>query len=255
MWFTTLDRKLLREVSRLKGQVVTIALVVASGIVCFISLRGTYTSLEASRSAYYDRYRFADVFARVESAPESVARRIERLPGVSNVQTRITKEVTLPLEGMSRPAYGRLLSLPASHEPVTNALHLRSGRFPQHGRDECVVLESFTKAHGLLPGDAIPVVINGKLRKLRIAGVAMSPEFVYAIRPGALVDDPKRYAVLWMERSVLASAFRLDGAFNDVTLRLQPGHTPQAVLVALDRILAPHGGSGAIGGGGVAHGS
>ena len=244
---TTLDLKLLREVSRLKGQIVTIALVVASGIICFISLRGTYTSLEASRSAYYDRYRFADVFATAERVPESVARHIELLPGVSNVQTRIAEEVTVPIEGMSRPAYARLLSLPAMREPVTNALHLREGRYPERGRaDECVVLESFANAHGLRPGHKLPAVINGKLRNLRIVGVALSPEFVYAIRPGALVDDPKRYAVLWMERSVLAAAFQLDGAFNDVTLRVQPGYPPKGIQVALDRMLAPYGGSGAI---------
>ena len=89
MWFTTLDRKLLREVSRLKGQVVTIALVVASGIVCFISLRGTYTSLEASRSAYYDRYRFADVFARAlaqllrDAGPTGAIRRRSASPAAA----------------------------------------------------------------------------------------------------------------------------------------------------------------------------
>jgi hypothetical protein len=43
-----LDRKLVREVSRLKGQIATIALVLAGGITCFIALRGTYRSLEWS---------------------------------------------------------------------------------------------------------------------------------------------------------------------------------------------------------------
>jgi putative ABC transport system permease protein len=247
MWITALDRKLYREVGRLKGQIITIALVVASGIVCFIALRGTYLSLDVSRTAYYDRYRFADVFARAERVPESIAPRLEQIAGVSTLQTRISEEVTLPLEGMARPAYARLLSLPASREPATNALHLREGRFPQRGReDEVVVLESFAHTHGLRPGHALPAVINGKLRKLLVVGVALSPEFVYSIRPGAIVDDPKRYAVLWMDRSVLAAAFELDGAFNDVTFRLEPGFDPTPVQVAVDRVLAPYGGDGAV---------
>jgi putative ABC transport system permease protein len=247
-WLPALDRKLLREVARLKGQITTIALVLASGITCFIALRGTYGSLEQSREAYYDRSRFAHVFARLERAPESVARRIEALPGVALVQTRVAKEVSIPIEGLDRPAYGQLLSLPASGELTTNALHLERGRLPEHGRDdEAVVLASFARAHGLGPGDRVPVVINDKLRRLRIAGVALSPEFVYAIRPGALADDPKRYAVLWMDRAVVASAFQLDGSFNDVSLRLQPGASEAATLAAVDRILAPYGGNGAIG--------
>ena len=81
MWVTALERKLLREVLQLKGQITTIALVLAGGITCFIALRGTYASLEWSRDAYYDRCRFADVFAQLERAPEDVSHRIEAIPG------------------------------------------------------------------------------------------------------------------------------------------------------------------------------
>jgi putative ABC transport system permease protein len=248
MLLSALNRKLVREVVHLKGQVATIALVLASGITCFIALRGTYASLEWSRDAYYDRYRFAHVFAHAERAPEFIAQRIESLPGVALLQTRITEEVSVPIEGMDRPAYARLLSLPVAGAPTTNVLHVRTGRLPApHSDDEVAVLESFADAHGLGPGNTLPVVINGKLRKLRIAGVVLSPEFVYSIRPGALADDPRRYAALWMPRPALADAFQLGGAFNDVSIRLQPGVSEAALLADIDRILAPYGGTGAIG--------
>jgi len=247
MAVSALSRKLLREVARLSGQVITIALVLASGITSFIALRGTYASLEAAREAYYDRYRFGHVFATLERAPELLRRRIEDLPGVALVETRISEQVTLPLEGMARPAYARLLSLPTDGSGAINALCLRVGRLPIHDRDdEVVVLQSFAEAHGLRPGDSLPAVINGKLRQLRVVGLALSPEFVYAIRPGALVDDPQRYAILWLPRTALAAAFRLDGAFNDVTLRLQPGASEAGVLSALDQLLVPYGGDGAV---------
>jgi putative ABC transport system permease protein len=247
MWISILERKLLRELGLLKGQIATIALVVAGGVACFISLRGTCDSLEWSRAAYYDRFRFADVFATAERVPESVARRIEALPGVGVVQTRVSKEVTLPIEGMDRPAYGRLLSLPSAGDPATNALDWVTGRLPQRGADdEVALLASFAEAHGILPGHAVPAVINGKLRKLRVVGVVNSPEFVYAIRPGALISDPQRYAVLWMDRTVLGTAFQLEGSFDDVTLRLQPGASEADVLAGVDRLLRPYGGDGAV---------
>jgi putative ABC transport system permease protein len=239
-------RKLLRELTQLAGQIATIALVLAGGITCFISLRGTYLSLETARAAYYERYRFADVFARAERVPEGVAKRIEALPSVELVETRIAKEVMLPIDGMPRPAYGQLLSIPSGREPGTNALYLRRGRLPERGRDEAVLLESFADAHGLDPGAEIPVVINGKLRQVRVVGIALSPEFVFAIRPGALADDPKRYAVLWMDRTMLGTAFELDGAFNDIALRLQPGASDGPVRVAVDRVLSSYGGTGSV---------
>jgi putative ABC transport system permease protein len=243
-----LDRKLLREAARLKGQIATIALVVAGGIVCFVSMRGTFASLEAARDEYYDRYRFADVFARAERVPEELARRIEALDGVETVQTRVVKDVSVPIEGMTRPAWGRLLSLPASGQPATNALCLRRGRLPESGRDdEIVAIESFANAHGLEPGSRIPVVLNGKRRSLKIVGVALSPEFVYSIRPGAMVDDPKRHAILWMDGTAAAAAFDLGGAFNDVTLSLTPGASERTVREGVDRLLLPYGGTGSVG--------
>lgn len=242
MGLRALNLKLLRELWQLKGQVVTIALVIASGITSFVALRGTYASLAQSCDAYYERYRFAHVFARVKRAPESLARRLENVAGVASLQTRVAEEVSLPLEGMARPAYGRLVSVPASGESATNALSVVRGRLPVHGRDdEVAVLKAFADAHALEPGHRLPCVINGKLRQLTIVGVVLSPEFVYAIRPGALVDDPTRYAVLWMERSALAAAFQLEGSFNDVTLRLTPGASELAVQAELERLLAPYG--------------
>ncbi|WP_242359890.1 ABC transporter permease [Anaeromyxobacter sp. SG17] len=248
MLISALNRKLLRDVGRLRGQVLTIALVLAGGITSFIGLRGTYAALLRARDSYYDRERFAHVFVLLERAPESIARRIEVLPGVASVQTRISKEVLLPIEGRSRPASGRLLSLPAAGEPATNAIHLRSGRLPERDRDdEVVVLEAFATAHGLEPGHHVPAVINGKLRKLRVVGVALSPEFIYALKPGSIAEDAAGYAILWMNRAPLAAAYELEGAFNEASLLLQPGASEPAVCAALDRLLLPYGGDGAIG--------
>lgn len=247
VFLRALDKKLMREITRLTGQIATIALVLAAGIMSFIALRGATTSLEVAREAYYDHCRFAHVWARAKRAPETLTRQIESLNGVEAVQTRIAEEVTLPIEGMTRPAWGRLLSLPRSGAPATNAVVLRTGRLPAHGRDdEVAILQSFADRHGLTPGSRLPTVINGKLRMLRVVGLVLSPEFVYAIRPGAIVDDPARYAVLWMNRDALASAFELDGAFNDVSLRLQPDGDPTAVRESLDALLKPYGGEGAI---------
>ncbi|HYQ01167.1 MAG TPA: ABC transporter permease [Polyangiaceae bacterium] len=243
-----LEKKLFRELGRLKGQIASIALVLASGIVCFMAMHGTSTVLGDAVAHFYDRYRFGHVFAHLERAPETAARRVEQLPGVEAVEIRLAVDVTVPIEGMSRPAYGRMLSLPGGRQLAVNALQLQSGRLPEAGKeDEVVLLDAFAQAHGLAAQQRVPVVINGKKRSLRIVGIALSPEFIYSIRPGALVDDPKRHAVLWMDRAALASAFQLSGAFNDVSLRLAPEASEQSVRAALDRILAPYGGTGSIG--------
>ena len=64
-----LDRKLVRELWRAKGQNLAIAVVVASGVAVFVMALGVLNFLQSTRDAYYDRYRFGDLFASVVRAP------------------------------------------------------------------------------------------------------------------------------------------------------------------------------------------
>ncbi|HEY7863168.1 MAG TPA: UvrB/UvrC motif-containing protein, partial [Thermoanaerobaculia bacterium] len=75
------DRKLLRDLVQHKGQVLTIALVVACGIAGFLAAMGTYLSLVAARDDYYAQARFADIFVALKRAPEALGRRIGELEG------------------------------------------------------------------------------------------------------------------------------------------------------------------------------
>jgi putative ABC transport system permease protein len=244
---SALDRKLTRDLWRLKGQVATIALVLACGIMAMIMLRSTWQSLLGARDAYYDHYRFGDVFAHLERAPDAVAARLERLPGVALAYPRIVEDVMVPLPEAPDPVSGRIVSIPDDGAPPLNALYLRAGRLPASGADdEAVVLEQFAEAHHLAPSDRLPVVINGRLRSIAIVGIALSPEYVLAMSGREMVADNGRFAVLWMLRSAVAPAFRIEGAFNDVVLRLEPGASPQAVLVDVDRELARYGGRHAV---------
>ena len=123
-----LDRKMLRDLTRLKGQVATIAVVLACGIMALIMLESTVSSLNDSRDAYYSAQRFADVFARLERAPLSVVRRLETLPGVARVYDRLVKPVMLPMDEQPEPVTGRVVSIPGDEEPPLNGVHLTEGR-------------------------------------------------------------------------------------------------------------------------------
>ncbi|MBT8495650.1 MAG: ABC transporter permease [Deltaproteobacteria bacterium] len=244
---SALDRKLLRDLWRLKGQVLTIALVVACGIGAYVAMRSTWTSLTGSRDAYYQRYNFADVFVQLRRAPESVASQIAELPGVARAEARIVYDVMVPIDSLPEPATGRLVSLPDTGLPMLNGLHMRAGRLPEPGRpDEVVVVESFALEHDLEPGDRLPAVIGGALRKLHIVGIAMSPEFVIMARPAELAADNATFAALWMRRSVLAPALQMEGSFNNLTLELQPGASAEEVIAAVDHLTASYGGLGAV---------
>jgi putative ABC transport system permease protein len=244
---TPLNRKLLRELWRLRGQAFAVAIVIASGTAVLVMSLSTLEALDVTTAAYYERNRFADVFANAVRAPLRVAERIEALPGVQTVDARITRFATLDVEGFAEPVIGRLVSIPESGEPPLNRLSLRSGRWIAPGRhDEVLLSEPFAEAQGLKPGSHLSALINGHRRTLEVVGTALSPEFVYALAPGALMPDNRRFGVVWMGRGGLESAYDLEGAFNDVAVGLLRGADPDVVIRGIDRLLEPYGGFRAI---------
>jgi putative ABC transport system permease protein len=240
-----LHRKLLRDLLHMRGQVFAIALVVAAAVSTYVTMRGAYESLLVSQRVYYDTYRFADVFASMKRAPESVAQRLREIDGVAAIQTRVVANVVLDVPRLQEPASALLLSLPDSGEPRLNRIHLRRGRLPL-AADEVLASEAFAAENQLLPGASIAAVINGRWRTLRICGIAITPEYVQETQGNAFPDH-RRFGLLWMRRHHLAAAMGMDGAFNDVSIALAPGALEADVIASVDRILARYGGLGAYG--------
>jgi putative ABC transport system permease protein len=244
-----LDRKLLRDLRALKSQALAVALVMACGLAMMIMTRSLILSLETTRDSYYSRYRFADVFARLKRAPNSVRDELAAIPGVATVQTGIAVQVTLDVPGLDLPAVGLLNSIPEYGEPVLNRIYLRAGRLPlgHTTQRELAVGEAFAEAHGLKPGDTLSAVLNGTKQTFHLTGIALSPEFVFEAPAGSALPDNKTYGVFWMPYRELATAFQLYGAFNNVALTLAPGAAEGDVIAAVDRLLTPYGGRGAFG--------
>lgn len=248
-----LGKILLRDLWHLRGQVLAAALVVCSGVMAQVSMHSAYLSLEATRANYYDSYRFADVFANLKRAPESLADEIRALPGVAQVRTRVVADVTLDIPGLAEPATGRLLSIPERQAPMLNDLYLRRGRYIEAAHpDEVLLSEVFAEANQLDVGDKLGAILNGRWRELTVVGIALSPEYIYEVGPGMLFPDNRRFGVLWMGREALESAFNMAGAFNEVSLTLAPqssnkGAQEAEVIAGVDRLLLRYGGSSAYG--------
>ena len=245
---SALDRKLLRDFQRLWAQALAIAAVLGCGVAILLATFGTYVSLEETRTAYYERQRFADVFADANRAPRWLLREVRAIEGVRAAEGRISQFAVLDVPGQEETVTARLLSLPADGGARLNVPVLRQGRLPApEAIDEVAVNQPFAQANGLLPGDRFFANLNGRKRELTLTGTLLSPEFIYTIGPGALMPDNETFGVVWMPEAALAAAFDMDGAFNSAALRLAPGASEQDVIDRLDHLLEPYGGLGAYG--------
>jgi putative ABC transport system permease protein len=244
----TLDRKLLRDLARMKAQAAAVALVVAAGVALFIATVTAYRALRVSEARYYGDKRFAHVFASFARAPRSLARDVARVPGVAAVEDRIVVPALLDVPDLVEPASALVVSMPEQAGHALNDLHVRRGRHVAPSRaHEAMIDEAFARANRLGPGDRVVAVLAGRRVELEIVGVAMSPEYVMALAPGALVNDDKHFTILWMARPALEAVADMRGVSNDLAVLLAPGAGEAPVIRAIDRLLEPYGGRGAHG--------
>lgn len=242
-----IDIKLLRDLWRMRGQALAIALVAMCGIATLVTMRGGYEALLSAQAAYYEKYRFADVFANVKNAPLTLLDRVREIPGVNEAHGRVVFDASLDVPGLEEPASGRLVSLPEQPGTGLNRVHLRSGRLPETGNQlEILISEAFSAANQLRPGDSLNAIINGRKERLHITGIGISPEYVNEIQGNSFPDN-RRFGVLWMPQEALAAALNMRDSFNDVTVVLAPHASEKQVIERLDILLAPYGSLGAYG--------
>ena len=243
-----LDRKMLRDLWRIKGQAVAIALVIATGVMLQVMMSGLVASLSETRRAYYDRNNLAEIFAPAVRAPEAMLSQLSDIPGVARVSGRVVGHALIDIPGDPVPIQSQAVALPDTGAQPLNTVFMMRGRLPaENHRDEALLLSGFAAAHGYWIGDELDVTMNGTRRTIRIVGLAQSPEFLFVAAPGEMVPDPTRFGVIWMRQSALAAAYDMEGAFNQALLSLSRDASPSGVIDAVDKILKPWGGTGAYG--------
>jgi putative ABC transport system permease protein len=243
-----LDRKMLRDMWRLRVQAVAVVLVLACGLSIYVMAIGMYASLERTRADYYTRNRMADLAVSLVRAPNRIVSALADAPGVAVVETRIAGYALLDLPGVVEPVSARLVSLPEHGRPRVNDLTLVSGRWPDPAHNNEVLLnQAFADATRLGPGSEIAATMHGRRERLTVVGVANSPEFVFVAAPGELFPQPERFGVVWMGREALGRAYDLDGAFNEAVFLLARDADERVARNAVDALLASYGAAGAHG--------
>lgn len=247
-----LDRKLLRDLRTMWSQALTIGLVVASGVGGFLTSLSAVDSLDAARADFYAERHFADLFATVKRAPAALAEQLREVDGVADVQTTIEQVVRIQLAGNNDPVLGRLIGIDQRQAPRLNQITVMSGRglFEADGATnqdtiDALVSQGFARARGLRPGDTLGALVNGRHRRLRIVGTAVSPEFVFAGLWG--MPDQRGFGIFWVDEAALAAAYDMQGAFNTVAFQLAPAAARRAgepeVIDALAGVLQRFGGA------------
>lgn len=233
---SVLRRKLLRDMLAARTTLVAVIIIMTLGSMCFLAFASAYMNLTQAKSAYYAQCRMADFSVAVKKLPKSELSRLNQIAGISELQPRISFDVSVQVEDVIKPVSARMLSLPDDPKPGINTIVMQSGSyFTTPTRGEVIVNDKFAQAHQLSPGDTVRVTLNNRQQELLIIGTAISSEFVYLIEPGGLVPDAARYGVFYISESFAEDVFDFDGACNEIVGQLARGANVD-VDVVLDEI-------------------
>lgn len=214
---SVLDRKLFRDLFGAKLLLLAIVGIIAAGTTCYIAFLGNYRNLERARKSYYTRTRMADFSVQCKKIPIGELDRLEDVDGIVGYRPRIQFEVTVDLDDVPQPLSGRVLSLPDERERVIGDIVMRQGSyFSEQRREEVIINEAFARARNIAPGDRIRLILNNRRQDLFVVGTAISSEFVYLAKPGALIPAPAAYGVFYLKTSYAEEVFDFEGACNQV---------------------------------------
>jgi putative ABC transport system permease protein len=221
-------KMLSREIKNIKGQFISILVIIAIGISFFTGLNSTLRNLKSASELYFNDYKLAHLCIYFSKTPENVLDRIIKIPGVAKATGRVVQDVKLD------PAQAniliRLITLPDSKKPVVNDILLKSGRyFTADSPNQCLVEEAFFKANGLKLGDYLCPIINGNKAKLKIIGVVKSPEYIYQLRDGnELFPNPRKFGIAYLKQSYGQLLFNFSGSINEASILLsKPAEGPE----------------------------
>ena len=237
---------MLRDLWILRSQTLTIATLIICGISLLVASWSAHGSLQTARDNYYKNYFFADVFADFTRASTHVLSKIEKINGVQSVNPRIVANGLISIVGHVDPSLGRFISIPSGKQPYLNRLHLRQGRLPVAGIElEAVVHEGFAKANKIAAGDTITAVINGHNVTIRIVGIGISPEYIYALGSSIPLPDDLHFGIFWAPLERLQKLTDLRDSYNSVVLSLSKEASIPQVVSAMDQLLKEYGSFGA----------
>lgn len=233
--------KLRRDIGVHKYQFAAVFVVVLLGIGMFGASYDSYQNLLASYDKTHVILNFADYFFSGGPYTEATEKEVEGVDEVKDACARVVSDIPVKVKG--NKIEGRVVGIPKGKQPKVNKLKVISGEFLKEEDSGKVLLEKhFAEYYKLKRGDTISVWGEGKWNKFEIAGVAISPEYIWPAKSRQdVIPTPENFGVLFMQNQSLQKLNETGEVFNEIVLTLDKGANKTRVRDKVEDLLKPHG--------------
>jgi len=227
--------------SKHKGQFIATMLVIAVGIMTFMTFRMDEINLKNSLSTYYKDAKFADVFVEMTSVPHSAIEKLNQIEGVEKAEGRIVFDMPIKVEDPDENVNVRIISLSEEEEHVNDVYMYSGDRFKDLNKD-AYIIRTFAEARGIAVGDTINPQILGEDYAMTTRAIVASPEFVYVLEDEqSLIQLPDQFGVIYVPEKFAMSAFGMNGTYNTVIVRGVPGYSQEKLKNSVEKALEKYG--------------
>lgn len=235
-------QKMLRDMRKSIAAYGICLLIVAIGFCGYCLMSVAEDHLIASRDLLYERSAFADGFAEVQEAPAAITDKIKKIPGITDANARIIKEVRIKEENQEQGNTTARLKLISYEKGGSDVPMLFQGMDAGDGDLQMVAGNAFLEARGYSPGQKIRVMVSGKETEFEITGGGISPENIYIIRNIVeMYPDPYHYDVGFVSLRTMENLYGMQDMANSFTFTLQPGYEVKDVKDQVEELLKPYG--------------
>ncbi|MDQ2086240.1 FtsX-like permease family protein [Herbivorax sp. ANBcel31] len=230
-----LHKKMLRDLLKNKVAYLACSVIIAIGLMIFVSMENTYINLNKSMNYFYNEYNFADAFATVESMPLNHLRGITDIPGIEQVSGKLVKDVRVLFSDREDNVYLRLVSVDLEENERLNDIWLMEGTELEKSKRNIWTGIKFYDANELNYGDDIEVIINGKVTELNVIGKAQSPEHVYVMKDITdFYPSDKEFGVAYIPYDVMETLFDFNGTINEISFKVDSSHSFEDIKSQLE---------------------
>ncbi len=174
-----------------KGQILSIVILSALGVMVFSGLDAAWRDLDASVEQYFEEQKLADFWIITAASDKNMERRIARINGVEDVQSRFSYEMETTLPGDPK------LMLHAVRDDIRINMPriVRGNTLWENDYKGCLLDVWFADANGLSPGDDITLKIGDRRTTFTVRGLVISPEYVFTSKD--IIPEPKSFGFIY----------------------------------------------------------
>lgn len=236
-----INTMLFRMIMTSKSQYVAVLVIIITGLMVFTAMNIASINLTTTLDAYYSQNRFADLYAKTMKVPQQEVLNLSKIPEINTAEGRIVFDVPYATDNKDERVNIRIVTVPAEDKGI-NSLTVVKGGYIAPNTNDILVLQQFAEARGIKVGDKIDIQISGVGYQLNVAGIAASPEYIYAIENGqSLIPDPKAFGVIFIPETLGQQAFGYQNSYNEIMITYNKGINEQKLIDTLKNELAPFG--------------